>query len=196
MKYPTEAELKSILDKVRTEDLQPYIDKVSNEPLLKEKPQPGKIVKKEEGAFGTTILTLSNNVRVIVKPTDFKADEVQMAAFSPGGTSLFDDKDALQFKVINEVASLGGLGNFKQTDLNKVLAGKWHLPRLPSVLILKDSAEVVLQRTLKRCCSLSTCALLHRALTKKHLLHTSAARKLPWPIKKQTQEVHLSIQSM
>ena len=124
MKYPTEAELKSILDKVRTEDLQPYVDKVSNEPLLKEKPQPGKIVKKEEGAFGTTILTLSNNVRVIVKPTDFKADEVQMAAFSPGGTSLFDDKDALQFKVINEVASLGGLGNFKQTYLNKGLAGK------------------------------------------------------------------------
>ena len=86
------------------------MDKVSNEPLLKEKPQAGKVVKTEQGAFGSTILTLSNGVRVIVKPTDFKADEIRMKAFSPGGNSLFDDKDVLQFSVMNRSRSIGRTG--------------------------------------------------------------------------------------
>ena len=124
MKYPTEAELKAVLDKVKAEKLTAYVDKVSDEPLMKDKPQAGKVVKTEQGVFGSTILTLSNGVRVILKPTDFKADEVRMQAFSPGGTSLFDDKDVLQFALISQIASLGGLGNFNAVDLDKVLAGK------------------------------------------------------------------------
>lgn len=124
MKYPTEAELKAVLDKVKAEKLTAYVDKVSDEPLMKDKPQAGKVVKTEQGMFGSTILTLSNGVRVILKPTDFKADEVRMKAFSPGGTSLFDDKDILQFTLISQIASLGGLGNFNSVDLDKVLAGK------------------------------------------------------------------------
>ena len=124
MKYPTEADLKNIIDKVRSEKLEPYVDKVSDEPLMKEKPQGGKVVKTEQGEFGTTILTLSNGVRVIVKPTDFKADEIQMTAYSPGGNSLFNDSDVLQFSMLNDIVSIGGLGNFSAIDLGKVLAGK------------------------------------------------------------------------
>lgn len=124
MTYSTETELKGIIEKVRTEQLEAYVDKVSNEPLLQEKPQAGKVLKTEKGAFGTTVLTLSNGVRVIVKHTDFKADELLMSAFSPGGNSLFDNKDVLQFSLMNDIVSLGGVGNFSQTDLDKVLAGK------------------------------------------------------------------------
>ena len=124
MKYPTEAELKGCLDKVKAEKLEAYVDKVSNEPLMKNKPQPGKVVKSEQGAFGSKVLTLSNGVRVILKPTDYKADEIQMRAFSAGGTSLFKDEDVLQFNLMNEVVILGGLGNFNSVDLDKVLAGK------------------------------------------------------------------------
>ena len=124
MKYPTEAELMGCLDKVRAEKLEPYVDKVSNEPLLKNKPVAGKVVKTEEGAFGSKILTMKNGVRVILKKTDFKADEIQMLAFSPGGTSQFSDKDVLQFSLMNQVSALGGLGNFKLVDLDKVTAGK------------------------------------------------------------------------
>ena len=124
IKYPTEKELMDVLMKVKAEKLEAYVDKVSNEPLLKEKPQPGKVVKTEEGMFGSKILTLSNGVRVILKPTDFKADEIQMRAFSPGGTSLYKDADVVQYSFIDQVVTLGGLGNFNSVDLDKVLAGK------------------------------------------------------------------------
>ena len=124
MVYPTEAEILDILNKTKAEEITAYVDKVSDEPLMKETPKAGKIVKTEEGPFGSTALTLSNGVRVVVKNTDFKADEIRMRAFSPGGTSVFGTKEALQIKMLNSVAGLGGLGNFSNVDLEKVLAGK------------------------------------------------------------------------
>ena len=124
MVYPTEAEILDILNKTKAEEITAYVDKVSDEPLMKEAPKAGKIVKTEEGPFGSTALTLSNGVRVVMKNTDFKADEIRMRAFSPGGTSVFGTKEALQIKMLNSVAGLGGLGNFSNVDLEKVLAGK------------------------------------------------------------------------
>ena len=124
MVYPTEAEILDILKKTKAEEITAYVDQVSDEPLLKETPKAGKIVKTEEGPFGSTALTLSNGVRVVVKNTDFKADEIRMGAFSPGGTSLFGTNEVLQVQMLNSVAGLGGLGNFSNVDLEKVLAGK------------------------------------------------------------------------
>lgn len=92
--------------------------------MIPEKPQGGKITKQENGPFGSTILTLSNGVRVILKQTDFKADEIRMRAFSPGGSSLFPNDEIININVMNDVASIGGLGNFSNVDLEKVLAGK------------------------------------------------------------------------
>ena len=124
MSYPTEQQLLDVLKKVKAEELTAYVDKVSDEPLMKESPAAGKVVKEENGPFGSTVWTLSNGVRVVLKPTDFKADQIMMRAFSPGGTSLFGTKEALQLKMLNEVAGVGGLGNFSNVDLEKVLAGK------------------------------------------------------------------------
>ena len=124
MIYPTEAEILDVLKKTKAEEITAYEDKVSDEPLLKETPKAGKIVKTEEGPFGSTALTLSNGVRVVVKNTDFKADDIRMRAYSPGGTSIFGTNEFIQIKMLNSVASLGGLGNFSNVDLEKVLAGK------------------------------------------------------------------------
>ena len=124
MVYPTEAEILDILKKTKAEEITAYVDKVSDEPLMKETPKAGKIVKTEAGPFGSTALTLSNGVRVVIKNTDFKADEIRMTAFSPGGTSIFGTGEALQVQMLNSVSGLGGLGNFSKLDLEKVLAGK------------------------------------------------------------------------
>lgn len=123
--YPTKEEMLATFNKARTENVTAYEEKVSNEPLIAQLPKAGKVVKEEAGAkFGETIWTLSNGAKVFVKKTDFKDDQILFSAASKGGSSLVDDKDAVNLKALNQVASLGGLGNFSATDLTKVLAGK------------------------------------------------------------------------
>ena len=79
---------------------------------------------KTDTLFGATVLTLDNGIKVVLKHTDFKKDEILMTATSPGGSTLFGTKDIDNLKVFNDVITLGGAGNFSATDLNKVLAGK------------------------------------------------------------------------
>lgn len=125
LKYPTKEEVISLLKGMKDLDLQAYVDKVSDEPLMKEAPKGGKIISEKEGdIYGSTKLVLSNGVTVYVKKTDFKADEIRMKGTSLGGKSIFPDKDALNFTVMDNVIAVGGLGNFSQVDLTKVLAGK------------------------------------------------------------------------
>ncbi|KXT48859.1 M16 family metallopeptidase [Bacteroides intestinalis] len=125
LKYPTKEEVINLLKGMKDLDLQTYVDKVSDEPLMKEAPKGGKIISEKEGdIYGSTKLVLSNGVTVYVKKTDFKADEIRMKGTSLGGKSIFPDKDALNFAVMDNVIAVGGLGNFSQVDLTKVLAGK------------------------------------------------------------------------
>ena len=124
LKLPTKTALSELIVNIDKEELTPYVDNVSDEPLMSEKPQGGKIVsQKELPMFGATELTLSNGVKVVVKDTDFKADEIRMKGFSVGGSSLYPDSEAINLKSLNAV-SVGGLGNFSSIDLEKVLAGK------------------------------------------------------------------------
>lgn len=124
LKMPTEDAIKKILHDVKAEELAPYVDKVSDEPLMKETPKGGKIISEQkDDVFGTTMLTLSNGVKVIIKKTDFKADEIIMKGVSLGGSSLFPDSEIININGLDAV-SVGGLGNFSTVDLEKILAGK------------------------------------------------------------------------
>ncbi len=123
--YPTESELLEMFNKARSQKVEPYKEEVNNDPLIPELPAPGKIVKEEhDGLFDATVLTLSNGVRVVLKPTEYKKDEIQMTATSPGGNFMVGIDDAKNMKVFNSVIGLGGLGNFSAIDLSKKLAGK------------------------------------------------------------------------
>ena len=105
--------------------MQPYVDKISDEPLIAQEPEAGSIVKTSiDKKFGTTIWTLSNGAKVVIKPTTFKDDEILLSGISKGGSLLYGDKDISNLKVFNNIIDLGGLGNFNNIDLKKVLAGK------------------------------------------------------------------------
>jgi len=122
---PTKELLLKWFQEVRNEDIQALQETVSNEPLLSEVPAGGKVknVSKDD-KFGTTVFDLSNGVKVVIKTTDFKDNEILMAATSPGGSSHFPDSEAPNIKLFGSISTLGGLGNFSVTDLTKVLAGK------------------------------------------------------------------------
>ena len=123
--YPTEADMKAAVEKARQEQLEGYVDNVKDEPLLAQRPKPGKI--KQETAndvLGYKELTLSNGATVILKQTDFKNDEVQLQAWSLGGESLYDEQDFANLKVFDQVIGYSGIGNFSSNELQKALAGK------------------------------------------------------------------------
>lgn len=125
MVYPTEEELLLAFFKARQEPVEPYLETVSDEPLMSDLPAPGEITEiMDDPRFEATLLTLGNGIKVVLKQTDFKKDEVRMTATSPGGSTLFGTEDIDNLKVFNDVIGLGGLGNFSATELSKKLAGK------------------------------------------------------------------------
>lgn len=123
--YPSAEELLATYNKVFNQTYEAYKDSVSNDPLIAQLPKPGKVTKvTTDKLFDAKVYTLSNGIKVIVKPTDFKSDEIIFTSTSFGGTSLYPDADILNLKVINGVATVGGLGNFSQVNLTKALSGK------------------------------------------------------------------------
>lgn len=125
LKSPDGAALVAVLRDVEQREIAPYADVVADQPLVPEPPAPGAIVaERRDSVLGTTEWTLANGVRVLLKPTDFKADEVLVSAWSPGGNSLAPDADWLSDAFAAPLVSLGGLGAFDATALQKRLAGK------------------------------------------------------------------------
>lgn len=123
--YPAEEELLAVLAAVKAETIEPYAEQVITEPLIPTLPAPGKITKEEKDMIlNATVWTLQNGMKVILKNTDFKDDEIIMTGTSMGGYSQYALQDPVNSKLMNTVMRVGGVGNFSTTDLNKVLAGK------------------------------------------------------------------------
>ena len=122
---PTRAGILAAFDRANKAQVAAWTETLSNDALIPQPPAAGKIVSsKTLPAIGAVEWKLSNGARVIVKPTDFKADEVLMRAYSPGGTSLAEDKDYMSAVLASQVVSLGGIGSFSFIDLGKKLSGK------------------------------------------------------------------------
>lgn len=123
--YPTVEELLNVFNTVEAENITAYEETVSNEPLITQLPKAGTVVKTEtDDKFGTTIWTLSNGMKVVIKKTNFKDDEILMSSNAYGGTSIIADADIYNANMASMVPSVGGIGNFSSTNLKKVLAGK------------------------------------------------------------------------
>lgn len=125
LRVATEGELRAVLDRVRGRDVAAYADSVGSGALVATAPTPGKVVSEGvDTTLGTREWTLSNGARVILKPTDFKADEILVNGFSPGGTSLVADSAYWRVAFASQLVELGGLGGFDAIALQKKLAGK------------------------------------------------------------------------
>ena len=122
---PTESIVDNWISDVRGSKITAYVDDVSDKPLLSKLPVPGRTVsEKKRETIGITEFTLSNGVKIIIKPTDFKNDELIFNAFSPGGTSLYSDADYESAACASALVNYGGLADYSKTQLGKYLTGK------------------------------------------------------------------------
>ncbi len=124
-KIPTTEEMLAIFPAAEKADIKAYEDKVVASSLVEVKPKAGKVVsKKTDAKLGTTELTLSNGVKVTLKSTDFKADQILMSSVRPGGKNLYGLADKYNVEYAVPIVQAMGVGDFSPVDLRKVLAGK------------------------------------------------------------------------
>ncbi|MDF2514921.1 MAG: peptidase [Sphingobacterium sp.] len=122
---PTEQTVLGWVKAVEATPVSAYEDKVSKLPLLSKEPVKGAILSsKYIEAVQAKELILSNGMKVILKPTDFKNDEIQITAYSPGGTSLYADADYFSASNASSLVDASGVGQMSNVELTKYLAGK------------------------------------------------------------------------
>lgn len=122
---PTESEVKAVFTSIKNQDIEPYVDQVNDDPLIAKELKPVAITAEMTyPEVDVTEMTLANGIRVIYKQTDFKNDEVLMRAYSPGGHSLYPDKDYPQIQFAAQVINESGIGTFDKPQLQKKLTGK------------------------------------------------------------------------
>lgn len=119
---PTEAQMLTAVKNAGS-GVTAYVDNSVNKPLLEKKPTAGKIVSETKpDAIGVTELTLNNGIKVLLKPTDFKNDQIIFSSFSKGGTSLATDQNFQSVQMVSLIPE-SGVGAFNPTQLDKLLAG-------------------------------------------------------------------------
>ncbi|MEP7343933.1 MAG: insulinase family protein, partial [Gemmatimonadaceae bacterium] len=122
---PTVADLLATFRAADTASVGPWTETVSNAPLVASIPAPGRVVSEGSMAeLGITEWKLSNGVRVLVKPTDFKQDELLLRAWSPGGSSLVADSDFVNATLSTLTVERGGVADIDAVTLGKKLVGK------------------------------------------------------------------------
>lgn len=124
-KMPTGPELLAMAERASSQDIKAYEDKALASSLMDGPPAGGKIVEeKVNDKVGFTEIKLSNNVKVLLKATDFKNDQVLLSATRPGGQSVFGDKDYYNATYAGTLINQMGVKDFTPQDIRKIVAGK------------------------------------------------------------------------
>jgi zinc protease len=122
---PGEAELRSVLAAVERSVIAAYEDAVVTEPLVPQPPAPAAIVSEaRHDAVDLLEWRFANGVRVLLKETDFRDDEIVLSAYSPGGLSVASDALYQSASFAEDVIQMSGVGAFSAVDLQRALAGK------------------------------------------------------------------------
>ncbi len=125
IKLPNENDLKKTIADVKKSQITAYKDELNDSPLIDSKLNSADIVDENKiEELGITELKLANGVRVILKPTDFKKDEILFRAFSEGGSSLVENTDYIPASTAVSIVTQSGVGKMNLIELQKYLKGK------------------------------------------------------------------------
>lgn len=122
---PDSAAVTTWFKTVANSALEQYKDNVTDRALLKQLPVPGKVVaQKKYPSLGIEQLTLSNGVKVWLKPTTYKNDVVQFMSFAPGGINKYSNEDYPTASSAAGIIGGSGLADMSPLQLSKILNGK------------------------------------------------------------------------
>ena len=121
---PTEQQIKEVVLAAQQLQYAPYAEQQLADNLIGSLPQAGEIISEKPYKHGFTELTLSNGLKVYARKTDYEADAVSFRMTAEGGTSLYGDADIPNFSILSAAVTEGGVGEFDQTTLRRMLAGK------------------------------------------------------------------------
>ncbi len=125
VKLPSDNELLAMTEKAFKQEITKTEEKAVATELMPNKPTPGKVVSQiKEDGFDATTYTLSNGIKVTIKPTTFKSDEILMNGVKKGGTNAYKLADRSNVHFATDLVESMGVGGFSPTDLEKVTAGK------------------------------------------------------------------------
>lgn len=125
-KTPTEEQFEKAIAAVDAEELEPYKDEMREDPLIPSLPAPGSIKSVlHNSEWDAEEFVLSNGVKVIVKKTDFKPNEIQFSAIAKGNAmSTLDPSLASSVRFFPVAMSIEALNDYSNSDIRKYLQGK------------------------------------------------------------------------
>lgn len=124
-KVPTDMELVAHVNEAMQQQVTANAEKVVSKDLLDKTPVAGKIVSEvSDKDLGTVTYTLSNGVKVTLKKTDFKTDEIMLTAVKKGGMSNYGPEDKSNVNFLSSVVEAMGYGRFTPTAMSDALSGK------------------------------------------------------------------------
>jgi zinc protease len=122
---PDGAKLLAMVDAAAKREVAAVVDKALPKTLMEKIPQPGSIVaEQQDDKLGLTHLTLSNGLKVILKQTTFKNNQVLLEAQRFGGSSLVPEADLMTARNVLGIAASQGFGGFTPEEAEKITTGK------------------------------------------------------------------------
>ncbi|MDR0737813.1 MAG: insulinase family protein [Prevotellaceae bacterium] len=122
---PDDEMLTMVMYGVAKKQLTPYEDTVTDKPLISQTIKAGKVRKESKNtAMDAVEWTLNNGMKVVLKPTSFKQDEISFSGFGWGGNSVLPDADFDNARYAAYLAQSSGISEFNRTTLSKMLTGK------------------------------------------------------------------------
>ena len=122
---PSLEQMQAAIEAAAGRKVEAYVDEMAGQELMEKAPAPGRILSKHSiPELGVTEIVLSNDVTVVVKPTDFRNDQIMLRGFKHDGTAWLpsDQRDA-GWRA-DTVANESGLAGFDAVALRKLLTGK------------------------------------------------------------------------
>lgn len=124
-KMPTNSSIENAILKAQKQHYTPYkTQNTLTERLITKLPKPGSIISERTYKYGYTEFTLSNGLKVYVRPTNFEPDEVNLKLFSLGGKNIYPDSEMPNLTYLMAGATIGGVAQYNDLTLEKMLAGK------------------------------------------------------------------------